>query len=611
MTERTPTARRRWSVIVLVVLAAGLVGTRAIWRRLSADRMAPAEAAYRRGEWDLADRLAAARLSASPGDFRALRLRARSAARLGRDSAARDLFTRLGGAAAMEPEDLWLLGRIIERQGNREAARDCWIEGLRQDPNNPDLLREIVLDRLETGKPIQASHFAARLADQPGWRDRGNILLGKALYADDDPRGAAEVWTRALANHPPPSEDTTGLPLSLARAWLRAGEPARARDLLQSSSPARDDPETSWLLSRSYLQERSTAGSEGLLAAGKAYRDAHPLEPEPAPFVGAARCRECHATVADAFQSSRHARTFHRAPDIPLRTKADRPIPEPRDPSVEHVVRRSGGELKYETREGDRVLSAVVAYAFGSGDKGLTLVGTDDGGRTRELRLSLYEDETLWDVTTGQTWPPQPGSTYLGKVLSEDDLRGCFACHTTVARSARDRIGPESADTAIGCERCHGPGADHLAAVALGYPDLAIARPATGAGAQVVALCSRCHSPVGFETHPTDLVAPRFAGASLSWSRCYTESQGALDCLTCHDPHRNAETSPAYYEKKCLECHGKPPAQGPTPAHARPRPRGATCPVETSTGCVKCHMPRAENFIPHSHFTDHYIRVRR
>ncbi len=110
----------------------------------------------------------------------------------------------------------------------------------------------------------------------------------------------------------------------------------------------------------------------------------------------------------------------------------------------------------------------------------MTLVGPDDRGRARELRLSLYEGETLWDVTTGQTSPPGGNSDHLGHILADDELRSCFYCHTTVARSARDRVGPESADPGIGCERCHGPGGHHLAAISLGLPDLAIARPRPG-----------------------------------------------------------------------------------------------------------------------------------
>ena len=118
-----------------------------------------------------------------------------------------------------------------------------------------------------------------------------------------------------------------------------------------------------------------------------------------------------------------------------------------------------------------------------------------------------------------------------------------------------------------------------------------------------------------------DPAAVRFQGTTLTWSRCFTESQDVLDCITCHDPHRNASTSTAHYEAKCLECHSKASQPHPAgrPGHpARPRLRAlrddaprTTCPVNPLTGCIGCHMPAVEGIVPHSSFTDHFIRVHR
>ncbi len=72
-----------------------------------------------------------------------------------------------------------------------------------------------------------------------------------------------------------------------------------------------------------------------------------------------------------------------------------------------------------------------------------------------------------------------------------------------------------------------------------------------------IACVAECHSQ-HFLAMPAMRTAPdwtRFPGSTLPWSRCYAESGGALSCVTCHDPHRNAETAPAYYEAKCLSCH--------------------------------------------------------
>jgi hypothetical protein len=257
-----------------------------------------------------------------------------------------------------------------------------------------------------------------------------------------------------------------------------------------------------------------------------------------------------------------------------------------------------------------------VEYAFGSGDQGLTLVGLDAAGQARELRISRYQDGSGWDRTTGQLPTPPEPSGYLGKPLGPKEVRLCLECHTTHARAARDRQGPEASDHGIGCERCHGPGENHVLAVESGFPDLAIARPKLAAGPVVQALCAECHSPRQGKVSPSDRKAVRFQGVTLSWSRCFTQSQGALSCVTCHDPHRNAERSPAFYEAKCLACHSASPPP-PPPARSegtRPvtLPAGVprrTCPVNARTDCIRCHMPAVADAVPHSTFADHHIRV--
>jgi formate-dependent nitrite reductase cytochrome c552 subunit len=158
-------------------------------------------------------------------------------------------------------------------------------------------------------------------------------------------------------------------------------------------------------------------------------------------------------------------------------------------------------------------------------------------------------------------------------------------------------------------------------AIAAGFPDLAIARPALASGARVVKICAQCHAPLNRPIDRNDPASVRFQGATLTWSRCYAESNDRLDCVTCHDPHRNADTSPAHYEAKCLTCHpagGSSPSPAPTPSAARRRskrfdlaaaPHASSCPVNPRSGCIACHMPTVRDAVAHSPFTDHFIRV--
>jgi hypothetical protein len=107
----------------------------------------------------------------------------------------------------------------------------------------------------------------------------------------------------------------------------------------------------------------------------------------------------------------------------------------------------------------------------------------------------------------------------------------------------------------------------------------------------------------------TDPAWARFPGSTLPWSRCYAESGGALHCVTCHDPHRDAETGSASYEAKCLSCHA-PSSPAADPGDRKDVARGAsTCPVNPAGDCVRCHMPKVRYDQMHVDFTDHFIRV--
>src|SRR5207244_7415200 len=106
-----------------------------------------------------------------------------------------------------------------------------------------------------------------------------------------------------------------------------------------------------------------------------------------------------------------------------------RPVPDPADPeAIVHEARRDGGRVGWQTHARGKVARAVVEYAFGSGDRGVTPVGRDEGGRYREIRLSRYGEIDGWDVTSGHEARPEPATAdeLLGRRLSADDLHKCL-----------------------------------------------------------------------------------------------------------------------------------------------------------------------------------------
>jgi tetratricopeptide (TPR) repeat protein len=576
--------------------------------------------AYARGDWDAAADVARQRLKVAGNDTAALRLLARASVRLGRHSSALAMYERLGPKNMMA-DDLCLLGIALARDGNARGALEVWEQARSAQPDHAETLWELTLAYSASDRLSEASETAHRLAECPGWRAKAESLLGAIRLDHDDTQGAITYWQRAR-EHQVAGEGDLSAPIvplkEMARVLLRVQRPSEARLELNKVLALGTDPESSWLLSRAFLQEGSKSLALSALERAGSFRDENPLVAEPAPLVGSQRCAGCHAAIYQAQQSSRHAHTFFRDNELNDLELPPESFPDPGRPDVTHTIERmEGGRLQLKTRVDGQVWTAVVQYAFGTGDRGLTLVGRDEKGQSRELRLSRYSAQQTphWNLTAGQTEHPSEAGEFLGRPLDADGVRRCLLCHVTNPRAILEAAGPRS-DRGIGCETCHGPGGNHLLAIGAGCPDAAIIQPTMASGSRVVKLCGRCHSPRGGEVLPDDPASVRFQATTLTWSRCFSESQDRLDCVTCHDPHRNASTASGHYEARCLKCHTTA-SQVAVQTH---RERSSdltvglartTCPVNPARGCIGCHMPAVKDAVPHSTFTDHYIRIHR
>ena len=357
------------------------------------------------------------------------------------------------------------------------------------------------------------------------------------------------------------------------------------------------------------------------LKESSSFAEENPTLPDPAPFTGAASCAHAIPRSIKLNKVPAMPGRFITSPSLPDLKVPQGTFPDPASSEVTHSFRKVGDRFEQETHKEGHIYQAVLDYAFGSGDRGKTLVGHDSKGRNLELRLSVYHEATtqaIWDITSGHASHPSSDQGFLGLFLTGDATRHCFSCHvTSPTRLLEEPVG-EASDHAIGCEKCHGPGGNHLLAVATKFPDLAIARPSLASGGAVVKICAQCHSPRGIAVAQDDPMSVRFQATTLTWSRCYIASKDKLDCVTCHDPHRDVVTDAAHYEAKCLECHSEdnPPGRATSQNHSRrfdlsEVPRAPTCPVNPTKGCLSCHMPKVEGLLPHSSFSDHFIRVHR
>jgi hypothetical protein len=454
----------------------------------------------------------------------------------------------------------------------------------------------------------QAAGSVELLCTVPSGPALGLLAMGLARYARDDAENDVfldrlRARDRAALRAVKSCDDALKL---TGRLLLESGRPAEASELLRPLVVARDtspsadpDREAAWILSRAALQLDQNDEADLMLARSGDYRGGAVAQPEPASFVGSKRCGECHRRLYREQQlESRHALTLRFGPqlkDVPL---PDRPIPDPVIPRISHAFSRKGADrIELESRVGDRIFKAIVAYAVGSGRHGITMIARDEAGLDRELRVSYYGEGNGWGETKGLEVAPGDGADHIGLAMSLPTLDRCLHCHTTWFRSvvpAQARSpAPEGYDRGIGCERCHGPGLNHVKAAETGFADLAIGLTSKTPMTERLSSCTGCHAADG-TVEPSDPEFTRAQGTTLLFSKCYTASNHQLGCTTCHDPHRVLVTSTAHYESKCQSCHT---------LNSK-----ANCPVNPQGQCISCHMPKVNDLSRRSRFTDHHIR---
>jgi hypothetical protein len=439
-------------------------------------------------------------------------------------------------------------------------------------------------------------------------------LVNDALERSPDDARAQELKQTILARIGRLDAETARPPdqelakIDEARASLSSAEPARAREILEPILEGAHRLEARWLMSRAFLQQGEFERALAALAGRPETASADPTIPEPAPYIGSDACEACHTEIFRSQTQSRHARTIRFGEGLASVRFPQEGIVDPGRPDVTHRFEREdgGGFVVRTSIEGGKEFRALLQFAIGSGDRGVSFIVRDAANQPRQGRISFFHHDTLVDLTP---MAPQQtrDDTELQGLLIHDSFADCVGCHST-RLEVHEGGAVVLIDRGISCERCHGPGGHHVAAVAGKFPEMAIAQPRLASAAQIVRLCGQCHQPPrGAALAPNDPTIVRQQSLTMPRSRCYTESEGGLSCITCHNPHRDAETEATHYEAKCLACHGTTLSA----KDSRTQGRAAACPVNASSDCVSCHMPKVENPHEHTWFTDHHIRIHR
>jgi predicted CXXCH cytochrome family protein len=356
-------------------------------------------------------------------------------------------------------------------------------------------------------------------------------------------------------------------------------------------------------------------------------------------YVGDAACAACHSEIDKTF----HAHPMGRSAALVATTD---PIERFDDSThnpcqvgdYELWVERAGRTVRHHVRTKDPEGKPLPEYittadlAIGSGSRGRSYICLQEG-EAWETPISWFGQIGRWDLSPGFD---------LGNGGRRPIGAECLFCHVNQVEPIlgslnRYREPFPTGQAAIGCERCHGPGALHVAERLVGPPpnpiDTSIVNPKHLSADLRSAICAQCHLqgdqrvvrrgrelsefrpglPLDlfltvFARHPdlADLQKSVGQFEQMYRSRCFTDSGGRFGCVSCHDPHASPPPAGAareqYYRNRCLTCHGdggRGCAEGPVA-----RKKGAD-------NCVGCHMPReGSSNIVHTSITDHRVQRR-
>jgi predicted Zn-dependent protease len=377
-----------------------------------------------------------------------------------------------------------------------------------------------------------------------------------------------------------------------------------------------------------------------LAACGRAAAPSAPAGATDAAYVGGGTCRPCHAETWSTFSRTGMGRSWYPlagAPVIEDWTTRNR-VEVPETGLRYTMFRRDGKAFMRHSILDDRGVETAVderelTWIVGSANHSRTYLVTL-GDKLFQAPVCWYTKDTLWDLC--------PGYETNNDDFSREISRTCVFCH-----NARMTLKPKAHNAyiepiphGIDCERCHGPGGNHVARwnrgeAPSGDGDPSIVNPRRLTPALRMQICFQCH--LG-DSRSTERVARtesaleewrpgqpivkamlpyRFSEATphdyglsaqadrLLLSRCFRESGGKLECVTCHNPHitvYRADRPPDFFTSKCRSCHE---LDACTASGAE---RQKTSPPDD---CVACHMRKAEpDDHRHAVFTDHWIRRR-
>ncbi len=342
--------------------------------------------------------------------------------------------------------------------------------------------------------------------------------------------------------------------------------------------------------------------------------------------VGSKTCSGCHPEIYRKYSATSMSRSSGKVGEGPFQETFDRARFSDPALGAEYRVSLSaeGYRLEFSREPAGVRGERILAWFIGSGRVARSYASSLDGFLF-QAPVSYY--------TGRANWGPSPGFEQHSFInLTRAVGTKCLQCHASrlqpVAGAETRFRAPPFLEGGVSCERCHGPGKNHVAKVMAGDRKglSGIINPAKIEPARRDSVCAQCHLtgaarvPRARATRaayrPGELLSDYTAyfvwtGATssalsaashfekLQQSACKKASADRLWCGSCHDPHSEPEpaTRADFYRARCRKCH-----------------EVAACKEALATrrkaedDCIRCHMPKGQvRETEHAVFTDHSI----